>query len=71
MVGDTPTYNILEGVLAQEQYCGEKQLPRFAPADSICPHCGFSIYGKNGYSVEFASTHHITGCPYCRKSFLD
>lgn len=66
------TYNTTQAMVAQQFYCTLKGSPQFAPYDGQCPTCGFQIYDPpNGYSVEYASTHMITGCPYCRRSFVD
>lgn len=56
---------------AQRRYCEEHFFPWFAPIDR-CPNCNESIYsGEYGYTAEYASTHLITGCPYCHFSFVE
>ena len=65
-------YNATQAMVAQQFYCETKRSPQFAPYDGRCPSCGGQIYEPPiGYSVEYASTHLITGCPYCRLSFVD
>lgn len=77
------TDNIKKAIEAQERFCEEHDVPRFAPHNGYCFRCGNNIYntrseysfdGKKveyGISVEQASTEHITGCPYCNRSFCD
>ena len=56
---------------AQRRFCKEHAYPWFAPI-SRCPKCQNGIYeGPFGYSLEYAATHLITGCPYCNFSFTD
>ena len=57
---------------AQKDYCEKSLLPLFSPSDGVCPMCSRNIYaGSLGYSEVYASTHLITACPYCRRSFVD
>ena len=37
-------FNIKEAIEAQENYCREHELPRFAPSDGFCEHCCTNIY---------------------------
>lgn len=57
-------------IKAQEEYCEKAGVPHFAPKDGYCPRCMNQIYGMNGISVEEASKRMITGCPFCRCSFV-
>lgn len=70
-------YDIMKAAIAQRKYAGDLL---FAPLDGECYRCGKNIYkpvrdlsGKvlSGYSVEYAATHHITGCPHCHQTFCD
>ena len=77
------TDNIKEAIEAQERFCEEHDVPRFAPYDGNCFRCGRNIYDTRseysfngdkveyGISVKEASTEHITGCTYCYRSFCD
>lgn len=66
------TYNVLEAALAQKNYCKRIGFAHpFAPESGNCYRCGQNIYDENGYSVELASRHLITGCPHCNTSFVD
>lgn len=77
------TYDRVEAIKAQERFCEENNVPRFAPYDGFCNTCGRDIYETRneyafngekiewGISVEKASTELITGCPYCKRSFCD
>ena len=56
---------------AQREYCEKHNLPHFAPADGFCWSCGHYIYGEQGYSLEYASSRLVTGCPICRASYCD
>lgn len=73
----TQTYNRVDAAYAQEEYCNEQEIPMFAPRDGQCWCCGKDIYGVSldgsvrGYSVEYASSHHITHCPFCNMAFDD
>lgn len=64
-------YNVEEAIAAQEKYCKEHGDPLFAPSDGRCYKCWQQIYGPNGWSVEKAGSCLITGCPYCRRSYVD
>lgn len=67
-------YNLLKAALAQKKLCNQTGI-LFAPQDGCCFFCGKNIYVESntseGYSVEYASKHVITGCPHCHKSFCD
>lgn len=56
---------IEEAKKAQERLCGEKQLPLFAPYSGVCWSCGRQIY------EELDGTSHVTGCPYCHRSYCE
>jgi hypothetical protein len=68
---------------AQSQYCHEKKVPQFAPADGVCYKCKRNIYEPrisgvgteevtvSGISVEQARKEHITGCSYCSTSYCE
>lgn len=73
-----------DAVKAQEQFCEEHNVPLFAPAFGICPHCGKNIYASHkrffplrgeyydmGITVAQAASHHITYCPMCNYAFDD
>ena len=36
-----------EAIKAQERFCEEHNVPLFAPAFGICPHCGTNIYASH------------------------
>ena len=63
-------YNGFAADEAQKEYCEKNKRPMFAP-ERYCPTCHKEIYGMDGYSVEYASKHLITGCPFCKTSFCD
>lgn len=65
------SYNTEKAVEAQRNLCRAREVPMFAPANGICTRCGKDIYSKGGYSVGRASISHITGCPFCHRSFVD
>lgn len=54
---------------AQKQYCKDHKVPLFAPSNGRCWNCGKIIYDR--ISLETAATTHITGCPYCHRSYCD
>lgn len=67
-------YDIKASNRAQEEYCLIQSLPHFAPSSGVCWSCKKNIYtlnGNSGISVEMAGQDHITGCPHCRRTFLD
>lgn len=74
-------YNAIEASQAQEGYCNEHKVPRFAPDNGWCSYCGRNIYepytyrGREehtiGISVEEAGSRLITGCPHCNATFCD
>lgn len=73
-------FNIKEAIEAQENYCREHELPRFAPSDGFCEHCCTNIYAchiwantgaESGISVAEAGKRLITGCPHCNHSFVE
>ena len=65
------TFDTLAAIRAQEKYCDENHVPHFAP-HGRCYSCGRDIYASpNGYSVEYAASHLITGCPYCFMSYCE
>ena len=76
------TYNVAEAIAAQKAYCEKTGAPRFAPYDGVCYSCHQQIYAgeivkaghiryHSGYSVEYAASHLVTGCPYCYASYVD
>lgn len=70
-------YNPTEAIAAQDRYCEEHELPRFAPLDGICPSCGRNIYLPGSkpcffsITVSTAASCLITSCPHCRCSFVE
>lgn len=57
---------------AQIRYCVTKGIPCFVDTGGRCIRCGKDIFaGESGYTEEYASTHQITGCPYCNRSFVE
>ena len=75
-------YNIAEAIEAQQLYCESKGYPHFAPYNGSCYSCHQQIYAPiehqygsqkwtSGYSVEFASSNLVTGCPHCNSSYVD
>ena len=60
--------------MAQIKYCEERNLPLFAPPGGLCFYCGRSVYIRgpgNISAVEWAGRDHLTGCPFCHRSFLE
>jgi len=54
----------LDNMMAkQREYCRKNGLPFFAPYNAICWSCGRIIPDTDSY--------HITGCPYCHRSFCE
>ncbi len=53
-------------IKAQEEYCKRNYVPFFAPTGK-CWGCNRNIW--EGITLEQATNEHITGCPYCNKSF--
>ena len=73
-------FDAREAAYLQKQYCERNNLLYFAPHDGYCFFCGKNIYVPikypyndlvTGYSVEYASSHLITGCPHCNRSYCD
>lgn len=59
---------------AQKEYCKAHDAPEFFPNHYVgfmCYRCHRNIFSPGGYSVEFASNHLITGCPFCHASYCD
>ena len=54
---------------AQEKYCRETGLPRFAPADGICYRCHKQIYDV--IELKNAQSTLITGCSHCHYSYCE
>lgn len=54
----------------QERYCEAFKKPLLAPPDGICYSCYRYIYddGKTAYN---AGKEHITGCPFCHRTYCD
>ena len=81
----TETFDTSMAGAAQEEYCDRTGAPHFAPGfrnGYRCYRCGQNIYGgprthlvtgrtSQGYSVEYARDHLITGCPFCHYSFCE
>ena len=68
------TFDPEKADLAQEKYCKDNFVPRFAPSrfnGFRCYSCGQNIYSHGGISVEEAAAGLITGCPYCNYSYCD
>lgn len=77
------TYNRIEAVMGQRQYCERTGAPHFAPKSGICWNCNRIIYETSekvgylgekvitGISVEEASTSLVTGCPHCFRSYCE
>ena len=62
--------SVEENINKQREYCKEHNLPFFAPSDGYCWSCNRQIFDgsdENGYY----SNHHITGCPFCHRSYCD
>ena len=65
-------YNTQKAIKAQEDYCKNKNLPFFAPYNGRCYSCGQDIFEEPyGYTVEYAGSKLITGCPHCMVSFVE
>lgn len=61
-------FNIHDKAELQKQYCKQHDLPNFA-LNGRCFSCGRNVFQH--YTAEEAATTHITGCPYCFRSFCD
>jgi uncharacterized protein with PIN domain len=70
-----PLYNKKDAIKAQTEFCERFQLPLFMPEDGRCFSCRNNIFlqlnEKGAISVESAGETHITGCPFCNKSYCD
>jgi len=64
-------YDTADAIRAQAKYCWDHNKPLFAPRTGFCFNCDRDIYNIKGYTVGYASTHYITGCPYCHASFCE
>lgn len=76
-------FNSKDAIEAQDRYCIEKKVPRFAPENGICWTCSRNIYvpafsgvgtddvNVMGISVDQAKSSLVTGCPYCLASFCE
>jgi len=63
---------VQEAIWQQKEYCKRNNLPYFAPANGICFKCHNQIYaGPAAITPEEAGTTLVTGCPYCRRSYVD
>lgn len=74
---------IKKAIEAQNEYCKEHHLLRFAPPDGFCYSCYENIYrmiertgwrGRqyiSGISLEEAGSSLITYCPHCHRSFCE
>lgn len=51
------------GMLGQEIWCNRNKRPMFAPIDGICWNCNKVLIDRGDV--------HITGCPYCNKSYCE
>lgn len=63
---------------AQKKYCKDNHEPLFAPEDGFCYSCGKQIYsdiptnwGTDWGYANRADKELITGCPHCRRSYID
>ncbi len=69
------TYDPMEARKEQDKFCEARGWPNYselyADHDGRCCFCGRNIYDTGGYSVEYATTHLITGCPFCSRTYLD
>jgi hypothetical protein len=66
------TFDIKKAIDAQLRYCAQHNVPDFAPLrDGVCWNCDHNIFTEGGISVEQAASTHITGCPFCHKSYCD
>ena len=68
------TFSPWKAEKAQEEYCKVHDAPEFFPNHYVgfmCYRCHRNIFSPGGYSVEFASNHLITGCPFCHASYCD
>ena len=63
-------YNAIKAHEAQSDFCKIKSYPHFAPT-RYCFACRKDIYSEGGYSVKEAGETHITGCPFCHRSYCD
>lgn len=70
-------YDVKAACKRQEEYCATHNVPFFAPKSGVCWHCRRNIYipraegDTPAYSVARAGTTHITGCPFCCRSYCD
>jgi len=70
----------IEASLKQTKYCLTNNLTMSAPSGGICPNCRKSIYKdyermtigvSSGYTLDEASSTHITQCPHCMYVFKE
>jgi len=59
---------VQEKIEAQREYRKRTGSPCFAPDNGICWRCSRQIF--NAISLESASNHLVTGCPYCHRSYV-
>ena len=74
MEGKVLHFDTEKAIRAQEEYCEKHHVSMFAPGrgtGGCCYNCHSPIYIKGGISIEEAGSTLITGCPYCRRSFVD
>jgi hypothetical protein len=57
--------DIQGAIQAQADVCTRLRIPRFAPSNGICWSCRRQIY------EELDGTHHVSGCPFCHRSYCD
>lgn len=73
--GIEKTYDVEQASLAQKAYCKENGYPLFVHLQGLCWSCNKNIYLNEeytkGYSVELAGSELLTGCPHCKRSYLD
>jgi DNA-directed RNA polymerase subunit RPC12/RpoP len=53
----------------QEEYCKKNKVPMFMPKSGRCWSCGKDVTIRIGF--ENSSNKHITGCPYCNRSWCN
>ena len=66
-------YSTQKAIQAQVNYCAATGQDFIAPGygtNGCCPVCHNPIYIIGGVSIEEAESTRITGCPYCKTSYL-
>lgn len=58
-------------VEVQKNLCKQRGTICFIDSDGVCFHCHRNIFDEGGLDIVKAGKDIITGCPYCKTSFVD